>query len=116
MTIFTENPGDQPDFSDVSTGRKIAPIHPGEILREEFLEGFGLNSRQLATALDVPANRITEIVAGRRDITAETALLLARYFGTTADFWMNLQKDYELRLARREHARKIARVKPRAAA
>jgi addiction module HigA family antidote len=116
MTTHTEQRGGRPDFSDVSTGRKIPPVHPGEILREEFIEAFGLNSRKLATAIDVPANRISEIVAGRRDITAETALLLAAYFGTTAEFWVNLQKDYDLRVARREHAKKIARVKPLAKA
>lgn len=112
MTITTEERGGRLDFSDISTGRKIPPVHPGEILREEFIEAFGLNSRKLAAALDVPPNRISEIVAGRRDITAETALLLARYFGTTPDFWLNLQKDYDLRVARREHGKKIARVKP----
>jgi addiction module HigA family antidote len=116
MSTNTERRGGRPDFSDVSTGRKIPPVHPGEILREEFIAAFGLNSRKLAAAIDVPANRITEIVAGRRDITAETALLLAAYFGTTADFWVNLQKDYDLRVARREHAKKIARVKPLAKA
>ena len=77
------------------------PIHPGEILADE-LEALRLTSAELARAIDVPANRISQIVAGKRNVTADTALRLGRYFGTSADFWMNLQKTYELDLARRE--------------
>lgn len=77
------------------------PIHPGEILADE-LEELGLTSAELARTLHVPANRISQIVAGKRNVTADTALRLARYFGTSADFWMNLQKMYELDLARRD--------------
>ena len=77
------------------------PIHPGEILADE-LEELGLTSAELARTIDVPANRITQIIAGKRNITADTALRLGRYFGTSADFWMNLQKTYELDLARLE--------------
>ena len=75
------------------------PIHPGEILADELNE-IGISSAQLARTLRVPANRISQIIAGKRAISADTALRLARYFGTTPDFWMNLQKTYELDLAR----------------
>ena len=74
------------------------PIHPGEILAEE-LDELGMSALKLANALHVPANRISQIVSGRRGITAETALRLGQYFGTSAEFWLNLQKSYELRLA-----------------
>jgi len=75
------------------------PIHPGEILQDE-LDAAGLSAAALARALDVPANRITQILSGKRNLTADTALRLARYFGTSPDLWMNLQKTYELDLAR----------------
>jgi addiction module HigA family antidote len=77
---------------------KMRPIHPGEILLEEFLRPLEMSSAGLAIALGVPANRISAIVAGERAITADTALRLAAAFGTTAEFWMNLQKGYELRV------------------
>ena len=80
--------------------RQAPPIHPGEILQEEFIKPLGLNMHQLALALRVPSNRIGQIVDGDRGITAETALRLARYFGKSAEFWMNLQKRYELEEAR----------------
>ena len=80
--------------------RGVPPIHPGEVLAEEFIKPLGLNMHQLALALRVPANRIGQIVDGERGISAETALRLARYFGTSAEFWMNLQKRYELEEAR----------------
>ena len=93
----------------------MRPIHPGEQLREE-LEELGLSGNAFAQLLDVPANRINDILAGRRGITADTALRLARYFGTTAEFWMNLQSAYELRLAQREAGAEIKkRVATRAA-
>jgi addiction module HigA family antidote len=75
------------------------PVHPGEILADE-LSGIGISAAGLARTLRVPANRISQIIAGKRAISADTALRLARYFGTTPDFWMNLQKTYELDLAR----------------
>jgi addiction module HigA family antidote len=75
------------------------PIHPGEILADE-LEEIGLSAAQLARTIEVPANRISRISAGKRSVTADTALRLARYFGTSADFWMNLQKACDLDLAR----------------
>ncbi len=79
------------------------PIHPGEILNEE-LEALEMTAAELARTIQVPANRITQIIAGKRAITADTALRLGRYFGTTADLWMNLQKAYELKVARNEMA------------
>lgn len=104
------------DLSKVATGRRMKPLHPGEILRTEFIEPLGLSSRTLAQALGVPANRVSEIVAGRRDITAETALRLERHFGASAQFWLGLQQDHDLELARRDHAAIIRRqVKKRAA-
>jgi addiction module HigA family antidote len=77
----------------------MRPIHPGEILREEFLVPSGLSANGLARALHVPPNRVTAIVNETRGVTADTALRLARYFGTTPELWLNLQKTYELRLA-----------------
>jgi addiction module HigA family antidote len=74
-------------------------IHPGEILREDFLTPYGLSANRLAAAMGVPTNRITAILNGDRGITGETALLLSRVFGTSAEFWMNLQVRYELDLA-----------------
>ena len=79
----------------------MRPVHPGEILLEEFMKGSapGINANTLAKALEVPANRITAIIKGQRGITGDTAVRLAAFFNTTAEFWMNLQKAYELRLA-----------------
>ena len=73
-----------------------APIHPGEVLMEDFIEGFGITQHKLAIAIGVPPRRINEIVHGKRGITADTAMRLSRYFGTTPGFWMNLQMRYEL--------------------
>ncbi len=87
--------------------KRLAITHPGEMLEEEFMKPNGLSSNALAQALHVPANRITAIVKGQRAITADTALRLSRYFGTTAEFWINLQKDYELRIARNASAAEI---------
>jgi addiction module HigA family antidote len=79
----------------------MRPVHPGEILFEEFMKPSDppINANMLAKAIEVPANRITAIIKGQRGITGDTALRLAAYFNTTAEFWMNLQKTYELRLA-----------------
>lgn len=87
---------------------RMRPIHPGEILRHE-LEELGLSARGLATALGVPANRVTGILNEDRALTADTALRLARYFGTTAEFWMHVQAAYDLRHAARDVGKKIAR-------
>lgn len=78
---------------------RLAPIHPGEILRDEFLSPLGMSAHQLAVALGVPATRINDIVHERRGITADTALRLSRYFGTTSRFWMNMQASWELEVA-----------------
>ena len=79
--------------------KKLDPVHPGEILQEEFLEPMGLSQNRLALALGVPARRINEIVLGKRGITADTALRLARYFKMSPQFWLGLQMDYELDVA-----------------
>jgi addiction module HigA family antidote len=98
-------------------GRKLAPIHPGEILLEEFMKPLDLNAHQLALALRVPADRIQQIVAGERALSADTALRLARYFGTTPEFWMNLQASYDVRPAKQERLKQIEReVRPRESA
>jgi addiction module HigA family antidote len=89
--------------------KKLPPIHPGEILLEEFMKPRGLSQNALARALSVPPRRINEIVLEKRGITADTALRLARYFGTSAEMWTGLQADYDLRLARSEKARTIER-------
>jgi addiction module HigA family antidote len=79
--------------------KKLAPVHPGEILQKEFLEPMGLSQNRLALALGVPARRINEIVLRKRGITADTALRLARYFKMSPQFWLGLQMDYELDVA-----------------
>jgi len=79
-------------------GRKLDPIHPGEILAEEFLGPLGVSQYRLAKDVSVPARRINEIVQGKRGISADTALRLARYFGTSERFWINLQSHYDLEL------------------
>ena len=90
----------------MSISNGMRPVHPGEILREE-LDEIGLSANALAKALDVPTNRITAILRGQRGITADTALRLARYFGTTPQLWQNLQKTFELRVAEIESGPQI---------
>ncbi len=85
------------------------PIHPGETLRED-LDALGMSASELARRMDVPASRITGILNGRRSITGDTALRLGRFFGTSAEFWLNLQKLYELRLAEQRSGSRIARL------
>lgn len=80
--------------------KRLSLTHPGQFLLTEFMEPHEITANALANALHVPANRITAIVKGQRGISADTALRLSRYLGTTPDFWLNLQKDYELRLAK----------------
>jgi addiction module HigA family antidote len=95
----------------------LTPIHPGEIIREEVLVPLSLSVNQLAKALDVDAARLNEIVRGRRGITADTALRLARHLGTSAEFWLKLQVHYELRVARQTKEKYIDRaVRPRSEA
>ena len=91
----------------------MKPVHPGEVLRDE-LDELGLSASALSKALDVPANRVTMILNGQRRVSADTALRLARYFGTTPQLWLNLQKTWELRKAETEAGNEISRrVKPR---
>lgn len=92
--------------------RSIPYPHPGEILQEEFLTPFGLTQYRLAKSIDVKQTRISEIIAGRRGITADTALRLARFFSTSEGFWMNLQMSYDAAKARDELADVLARIEP----
>ncbi|MEW6353258.1 MAG: HigA family addiction module antitoxin [Pseudomonadota bacterium] len=96
--------------------KRLAPIHPGEILLEEFLQPLGLSQNRLALDIGVPARRINEIVHEKRAVTADTALRLGRYFGMSAQFWIGLQMDYDLDVAEDRLADKLEReVRPRAA-
>jgi antitoxin HigA-1 len=93
--------------------KKLKPVHPGEILHEEFMKPLGLSMNKIALDLRVPVTRIADIVGERRGITADTALRLARYFNNTPAFWMNLQTRYELEVAQDELAAKVKRdVRP----
>jgi addiction module HigA family antidote len=94
-------------------GGKTPPLHPGEMLREEFMTPMGLSANALAVALRVPATRISEIVNERRGVTADTALRLARYFNMTPEFWMNVQARYDLEVAKDALSKSIhAEVRP----
>ena len=88
---------------------RLRPVHPGEILREDYMKPLGLSMNKLALGLRVPVTRIAEIVHERRGITPDTALRLARYFNTSARFWLNLQAAYDLETARDDHQRQIER-------
>lgn len=90
----------------------IEPIHPGEILMEDFIKGFGITQNKLAVSIGVPPRRINEIVHGKRGISADTAIRLARFFGTSEEFWMNLQSHHELRLERRALRDTIGEITP----
>lgn len=92
--------------------KKHLPIHPGEILQEEFLKPLGLSQYRLAQSLHVPPRRINEIVLRKRAVTADTALRLARYFATTAQFWMNLQARYDLEIVRDRLGKKLLKEIP----
>jgi antitoxin HigA-1 len=91
----------------------LAPVHPGEILREEFLKPLGLSQYRLARELGVQQTLISQIVNGTRGISPETALRLGRYFNTSAELWLNLQRSYDLRLARGRIAGELERIRPR---
>lgn len=105
------------DFSDVASGRRLPPVHPGEILRDEFLTPMEISVYELANAMKVPRSRVNDVVLGRRAITTDTAMRLARYLGTSPDFWIGLQARYDLDVASRTVRRKIEReVIPRTAA
>jgi len=89
---------------------RMRPVHPGEILREEFLVPMGLSANALALAIGVPAPRVNDIVRERRSVTPDTALRFARYFGTSPEFWMDLQTAHDLKLAERNAADCLARI------
>jgi len=100
MTIRREDlDGGRVDLSDVASDGRLPPVHPGEVLRCEFLEPLGLSVYELAKALKIPRSRANDVVRGRRGISTDTALRLARYFGTTATFWVNLQTRHDLDVA-----------------
>lgn len=89
--------------------RKLHPVHPGEVLQEEFLKPMSLSQNRLALDIGVPARRMNEIVLGKRGVTADTALRLARYFGMSAQFWLGLQLDYELDIASDKLSKRLER-------
>ena len=91
-------------FDDIAPGPALPPLTPGEVLLEEFMRPLGLTARGLAAELGVPGNRISSIINGSRGMTVETALLLARRFGTSAELWMNLQTAHDLAVARDDKA------------
>jgi addiction module HigA family antidote len=96
-------------FRDLVTGRRLAPVHPGEVLLHDFIEPLGLSRYKVAKAMGVPQRRVDEVCTGVRSVTADTALRLARVFGTDAQTWLNLQAQYDLEVAQREHGRAIER-------
>lgn len=101
----------------MKTPKKLDPIHPGELLAEDFMKPLGISINQLARDLDVPPNRISAIVNGTRSITADTALRLGAYFGVSAETWLGLQTDYDLRVVRQRSGEEILRrVRTRPAA
>ena len=104
------------DFSDVASGRRLPPVHPGEVLRDEFLKPMELSVYRLAREIGVSRPRLNDVALGRHAVTTDTALRLGRYFGTTPEFWINLQTRYDLDVAERTLRRRIEReVTPRAA-
>lgn len=94
-------------LSDITTGRRLPLVHPGKILRDEFLTPFALTVYELANAIRAPRSRVNDIVLGRRAVSIDSAIRLARYFGTTPEFWMNLQIRHDLDAANRSHRKKI---------
>ncbi len=105
------------DFSEVASGRRLPPVHPGESLRDEFLTPMRISVYELANAIKVPRSRANDIVLGRRAITTDTAIRLGRYIGMSPEFWINLQARYDLDVADRTVRRKIEQeVAPRNAA
>ena len=104
------------DFKGVATGRRLPLVHPGDILQKDFLEPMRISVYALAKAVRVPRSRMNDIILGRRAISGDTALRLARYFEMTPEFWVNLQARYDLEVAKRTLRARIDReVKPRAA-
>ena len=103
------------DFSDIASGRRLRPVHPGQILRDEFLTPTKISVYELAKAIKVPRTRVNDIVLGRRAITIDTAIRLGRYFGSSSEFWINLQTRYDLDVADRTVRRRIEQeISPRA--
>jgi len=100
---------DRIDFSDIDSGERIRSVHPGEVLRREFLEPLGKSVNALALALRVPTPRINDVVLGKRAVSVDTALRLERYFGASARFWLNLQIGYDLGVASEGAGEQIAR-------
>lgn len=92
--------------------KKLTPIHPGEVLMDDFIEPLGITQNRLAVAIGVPPRRINEIVHGKRRITADTALRLGRYFGTSAQFWINLQSHYDLEIEEDSLATVLDAIQP----
>ena len=104
------------DFSDVTDRIRLAPVHPGDVLKHDYLDPLGMSVYALAHSLAVSRSRMNEIVQGHRSVTAETALRLAQFFGTSADFWLGLQAAYDLEVARLAVGEKVkAEVRPHAA-
>lgn len=97
-------------MTDIVNGMR--PIHPGEVLREEFLLPMGLSANALAIAVQVPAPRINDVAREKRGVSADTALRLARYLGTSAEFWMGLQADYDLKIGAREIKATLKKIHP----
>lgn len=98
--------------STTTDADRIDPIHPGEVLMEDFITGFGVTQHRVAVAIGVPPRRINEIVHGSRGVSADTALRLGRYFGTSAQFWLNLQSQYDLDVAQDGLAEQIEAITP----
>ena len=104
------------DLSDVASGRRLPPVHPGQILRDDYLIPMGLSVYRLAQELRIPRPRLNDVVLGRRGVTVDTTLRLGYYFGTTPEFWINLQTRYDLDVADRTVRRQIEQeIKPYAA-
>ena len=99
-------------MTTTETNNKLAPVHPGEVLMEDFIEGFGITQNKLAVAIGVPPRRINEIVHGKRAVTADTALRLGKYFGVSAQFWLNLQTQYDLDVAEDRLSMQIDAITP----
>lgn len=105
----------QVDFSEVTADGRLPPVHPGEILRDEFLSPLGLSVYRVAQALRIPRPRLNDIVLEKRRVTTDTALRLARYFGTTAEFWIRLQVLYDLECAESSRQQIEREIQPYAA-
>lgn len=97
------------DFSDIAAGWRLAPVHPGEVLVKDFIEAHGITRYRVAKAMGVPQRRVDEICAGKRTVSADTALRLERVFGMEAQVWLNLQARYDLETAQRELSKRIRR-------